>query len=265
MIVLENKSYADVIGNPAAPYLNSLAQQYALATNYFADTHPSLGNYFMLTVGDKVTTVGDAYAGTVTEDNVVHELAAAGKTWKSYAQSLPSVGFLGTGTPPYARNHNPFTYFSDVQGDPAQQQNVVPITQLPQDLGSNGLPSFAFLIPDNVNNGHDCPSSPTCTTDEKVSASDAWLQANVQPVLQNAAFQQSGVLVVVWDESEATDLANGGGHVAAILVGSKVKRGYQSTTFYQHESLLRMLLKQLGVTSYPNAAASAPDMDEFFQ
>jgi hypothetical protein len=48
-------------------------------------------------------------------------------------------------------------------------------------------------------------------------------------------------------------------------VGPSIKRGYQSSTRYQHQSLLRLSLKALGLRSYPGAAASAPDMDEFFQ
>jgi len=34
----------------------------------------------------------------VSMDNVVRELVAAGKTWKAYAESLPSVGYLGGDT-----------------------------------------------------------------------------------------------------------------------------------------------------------------------
>src|SRR6266850_4727710 len=51
IVVEENTDYADVIGNSAMPYLNGLAQQYGLATQYYANTHPSIGNYFMMTVG----------------------------------------------------------------------------------------------------------------------------------------------------------------------------------------------------------------------
>src|SRR2546426_4178805 len=34
---------------------NSLANQYGLATQYYANTHPSIGNYFMMTVGKIVS------------------------------------------------------------------------------------------------------------------------------------------------------------------------------------------------------------------
>src|SRR5436309_11765406 len=80
IVVEENTNYANVIGNSSMPYLNGLAQQYGLATQYYADTHPSIGNYFMMTVGDIITN-DDAYTSTVSQDNIVRKLVAAGKTW----------------------------------------------------------------------------------------------------------------------------------------------------------------------------------------
>ena len=98
VLVEENHSYSSIIGNPAMPFTNSLAQKYSIATQYYANRHNSLPNYFMLTVGDLVTT-DDTFTGTVTADNVVRSITGAGKTWKIYADSLPSVGYLGR--PPY--------------------------------------------------------------------------------------------------------------------------------------------------------------------
>src|SRR5205085_8834872 len=100
LLVEENHAYESVMGNPVMPYTNSLAQRYSLATHYYANRHNSLPNYFMLTVGDLVTT-DDSYTGTVTQDNVVRALTKANKTWKVYADSLPSVGYLGPSQPPY--------------------------------------------------------------------------------------------------------------------------------------------------------------------
>jgi hypothetical protein len=71
--------------------------------------------------------------------------------------------------------------------------------------------------------------------------------------------------VIVFDESVMTDVSHGGGHVAMAVVGPKVKKGFQSTTTYQHQSTLRFVLSTLGVNSYPGAAAVATDMGEFFQ
>lgn len=263
VLINENHSYGDVIGNSNMPYTNSLAQQYSLATQYYANTHPSLPNYFMLTTGSLVTDT-DAFTGAVTSDNVARAVTAAGKTWKIYAESLPSVGYLGPSVVPYDRNHNPFSYFSDLQTSPSQAANVVPFTQLATDLQNGTLPDYAMLVPDMSDDGHDCPNEAAqCTNAERLAHVDAWVQSNIGPVISNSAFSNS-VLIYTWDEAEESDTANGGGHVATILVGPMVKHGYQSTTLYQHPSTLRLTMELLGITDLPGDAAGAPDMAEFF-
>src|SRR3989475_5994267 len=82
MVVEENTDYTSVIGSSSMPYLNGLAQQYGLATQYYANTHPSIGNYFMMTVGTIITN-DDSYGSVVTDDNVIRQLLAAGKTWNA--------------------------------------------------------------------------------------------------------------------------------------------------------------------------------------
>ncbi len=253
IVLEENTRYSDVIGNSDMPYLNGLANQYGLATNYFADTHPSIGNYFMLTTGQIITN-DDSFSGTVTEDNVVRQLLAAGKTWKSYAESLPAVGYTDDGPYPYARRHNPFAFLSDVINSPTQVNNLVPFSQFATDLANSSLPNYSFIVPNLINDLHDGTAA----------QADSWLQTNIAPLLASSVFQQDGILVIVFDESVDSDTQHGGGHVAFVVVGPKLKPSYRSTTLYQHESTLRMLMKRLGLTSFPGAAATAPDMDEFF-
>src|SRR2546430_7973664 len=146
VVVEENHSYSEVIGNAAMPYLNSLVSQGGLATQYFANAHPSIPNYFMLTTGQPITT-DDNFSGTVSDDNVVRELIAAGKTWKSYAESLPAAGYTGPDAPPYLKHHNPFAYFSDVLNNSAQASNLVPFGQLLADLANNQVPNYSFIAP----------------------------------------------------------------------------------------------------------------------
>ena len=261
--MLENASYSDVINATSMPYLNSLAQKYALAMNYYANTHPSIGNYFMLTTG-QILTNDDAFTGTVSDDNVVRELTAASKTWKSYAESLPSVGYLGGDQPPYLRHHNPMTYFSDVQNSGTQQANLVPFTQFASDLASGNLPNYSFVVPNIYDDAHNCPvGMSSCTLAQKLSAADTWLQTNIGPLIVDANFQKSGLLIIVFDEAETSDTTNGGGHVPAVLVSPQLKQAYQSTTLYQHQSLERFTMELLGVTTVPGAGATAPDMSEF--
>jgi len=254
IIVEENANYSDVIGDSSMPYLNSLARQYGLATQYYGNAHPSIGNYFMMTVGDTITN-DDGYSGVVSEDNVVRALVAAGKTWKSYAEDLPCVGYRRAGVGRYARKHNVFALFSDVVHDTAQAKNLVPFTQLATDLATRSLPDYAFIIPNLCNDAHDCP----------LRTADAWLKTNIDPLVQSATFQQDGLLIIVFDEAGPHDSTNGGGRIPCVVVSPKAKRGYQSTVVYQHQSLLRLSLRAVGVTTFPKAAARAPDMAEFFE
>lgn len=263
VLVEENHAYESVIGNSSMPYTNGLAQRYALATQYFANRHNSLPNYFMLTVGDLVTD-NDLFTGTVTSDNVVRALVAAGKTWKVYAESLPSTGYLGASVVPYSEDHNPFAYISDVLNSSSQAANVVSLTELATDLQNGTLPSYAMIVPNAANDGHDCPNeASSCTDTQKLANIDQWIQKNVGPLISSAALQDS-VLIYTWDESSIDDVANGGGHVATILISPKVRGGFQSTTIYQHQSTLKLTMQLLGVTDFPGAAATAPDMKEFF-
>ncbi|HEX4211489.1 MAG TPA: alkaline phosphatase family protein [Candidatus Binataceae bacterium] len=250
------------------PYLNGLVSSNGLATQYYADDHPSLPNYFMLTVGAGISITGlagDAYSGVVTQDNVVRALTAAGKTWKCYAEALPSAGYLGGDTGAYLQHHNPFVYFSDVQDSSTQASNIVPFSQLATDMANGTLPDYAFIVPNINDDAHNCPVGlSTCTSDQMLAAADQWLSTNIRPLLASAAFQNS-LLIVVFDEAEDTDIENGGGHVPAVIVSPLAKAGYQSTTLYQHESTLRLMMEGLGVTDLPGAAATAPEMTEFFK
>src|SRR5713226_9803996 len=156
IVLEENHNYSSVIGNKSMPYLNSLASKYGIATQYYADTHPSIGNYFMLTAGE-VFTNDDSYSGPpYTGDNVVRELLKAGKTWKDYAEDIPSVGYTGPDIGNYALKHNTIALFSDVVNDPVQVKNLVPFTQLATDLAANTLPNYGMIVPNLCNDAHEC-------------------------------------------------------------------------------------------------------------
>ena len=253
LIVEENHSYSDVMGNSAMPYFNSLASQYAVAAQYYANGHPSMPNYLMLTTG-QIESNSDTFTGTISDDNVVRELVKAGRTWKAYEESIPSAGYLGPDAPPYVRRHNPFSLLSDVQDDSSQAANIVPFTQFAADLANNSLPQYAFIAPNINDDAH------TGT----LAQADSWLQSNIAPLIANSEFQNSGLLIITFDESETSDTAHGGGHVTTLIIGSQVKKGYQSQTLYQHQSTLRLILAASAVNSFPGQSANAPDMTEFF-
>jgi acid phosphatase len=253
VVVEENHSYSEVIGNASMPYLNSLASQYGLATQFYADAHPSIPNYFVLSTGQPIT-FNDSFNQTVSADNVVRELLARGKTWKCYAEGLPNAGYLGGDVYPYMQHHNPFVFFSDVVNNPAQASNIVPFGQFGTDLAAGSLPSYSFVVPNNVDNAHDAP----------LSTADAWLQQNIAPLVSSPQFQQGGLLIITFDEGALTDLSDGGGHIPVVIVSAKAKKGFKSSTTYEHQSVLRLSLEALGVSKFPGTAAVAPDMGEVF-
>jgi len=264
VVLLENHGFSQVIGNAAMPYLNSLASSHSLATNYFANTHPSIGNYFMLTTGN-IETNDDAFTGTVSSDSIPRAFAAAGKTWKAYMESLPSVGYTGGDVYPYFKHHNPYVYLTDVLNSSAELARVVPYTQLASDLGAGTLPSLAFIGPNAEDDAHDCPGGgANCTDDQKLAAADTWLKNNIDPLIKSPALANS-VFIILFDEAVDTDAANGGGHIAMVMAGSHVKAGFRSTTFYQHQSTLRLVMDLLRVADHPGNSSTAPTMQEFFQ
>jgi acid phosphatase len=268
LVVLENHSFSDVIGNAAMPYLNSLAGQNSLAANYFANIHPSIGNYFMLTTG-QIVSADDGFTGVVSDDNLVRAFSGAGKTWKAYMESIPSTGYLGGDVLPYMKRHDPFAYFTDVAGSHGQHAtiqaaNIVPFPQLAADMSSHTLPNFGFIVPNTHHDAHDCPSgTAVCPDSELLAAADTWLKTNIDPLIHSPAFANS-VLIITFDEGRKTDLANVGGQVATVLLGSHVKTGFRSTTFYQHQSTLRLVLDLLKVGDRPGLSATAASMKEFF-
>ena len=254
LVVEENHSFTEVIGNSSMPYLNGLASKYALAKQYFANAHPSIPNYLMLTTG-QMETLNDNFSGTIGDDNVVRELVSVGKTWKTYQESIPSAGYLGGDDLPYVRRHNPFSLLSDVQNSTTQAANIVPFTQFATDLANNSLPNFSFIVPDVNNDAHD----------GTLATADSWLQSNMAPLIASSTFQSGGLLVILFDEGELSDFNHGGGQVAAVIVSSNGKPNFQSQTLYQHQSTLRLVLEALGVKKFPGQAATAPEMAEFFK
>ena len=122
----------------------------------------------------------------------MRELLTAGKTWKSYAEDLPSVGYTGGNTGNYAVRHNPLAYMTDVQNSTVQKQNLVPFTQFAPDLAGSNLPNYFFIVPNLCNDGHNCPLTTVAP----------WLQANIDPLIKNPVFQKDGLLIVVCGVTE---------------------------------------------------------------
>ena len=269
VVVEENENYTDVIGNTRdMPYRNLLAARYGLATNYYANTHPSINNYFLLTAGRMGTflpwirDLSDLYPLDVEGDNVASILAENGKTWKSYAENIPRAGYIGDDRLPYVKRHNSFAYFDNVRGKASLRENIVPFDDFRRDLESDTLPDYSFIVPNVYNDGHDDPvthSMAPCGDHRALRGIDAWLRESMNPVIESDIFQRGGLLIIVFDEAcEYGPTADwkfdpnkpelkGGGHVAALIVSSRTPPGTKSDKLYHHESVLRLSLRTLGV------------------
>lgn len=259
IVMEENQSYSTVVGNTTGwPNLNNLIKAGALATNYYADFHPSIGNYFMLTTGQSLT-LNDGSTQIWNVDNIARHMISAGVSFRVYAEGITN-GYLGGNTGLYVIRHNPFAMLSDIANSPKVANQVMwPFTQFAMDASSGALPEFSFIIPNINDDAHN--GTP--------SQADAWLQANVvAPLSKYSSFQPggNGVLIIDFDEAVTSDTTHGGGHVAATFWGPGAKSGYTQTssTVYQHESMLHTIMSELGLSNPPGAAANAPSMSEFF-
>src|SRR5215469_12630219 len=99
LVIMENEGSKGIIGNPDAPILNALANDYGLATNYSGVGDPSEPNYVAILGGDTFGISSDDpywFPGqTVNASNLMTQLEAAGKTWRGYFQNMPYAGYRG--------------------------------------------------------------------------------------------------------------------------------------------------------------------------
>jgi phosphatidylinositol-3-phosphatase len=241
LVVFENHEASSIAGNLDAPTFNRLARRYATLTDYTAVAHPSLPNYLALVSGSTHGISSDCTDCVVRARSLADTLAAAGKTWKTYAEDLPSPGFTGGSSGRYAKKHDPFLYFRDVADSRARRDRVVPFPQLGRDLAAHRLPDFSLVIPNLCDDMHDC----------SVATGDAWLKAHVVPLLHSPQLQ-GGVVFVVFDEG--TSDTGGGGRVAALALGPTVRPGARFMRATNHYGLLRTIedawrLPRLGFSS----------------
>ena len=281
IVVEENQNFSCVIGNRVMPFLNGLASKYGVATSYYANAHPSISDYFVLTTGQAIYKgrFGDLRTEEVNVDNVIRQLKQNGKTWRAYVEGVPGPGYMGgnIGSTAYVKRHNPLAYFAkDIP--PAERANLAPFPQFSQDLAQNRLANYTFIVPNLFDDGHDVKGTnghsqglARCGDVNALKQSDDWLKDILSPLLASKVFEDSGLLIITYDESCLDDTSDGAGHegggrVATILVSPKVKPAYRSIVLFHHESTLRLSLEALGLDEnhWPGGARNAPSMAEFF-
>jgi hypothetical protein len=257
IIVMENNEYGNIIGSSSAPYINSLANQYSLATQYYAITHPSLPNYLALTAGSTFGITSDCTSCWINATNLADQIEGSGRTWKAYMESMPAPCTVSD-TGLYAQRHDPWVYYNDIRTNAARcAAHVVPYTQLGTDIANGTVPNFVWITPNVCDDMHDC----------SVSTGDTWLSQNVPTILNSSAFKNGGVLFLVWDEGTTNAGCCGnasGGHIANLVISPLARAGFKSTTPEDHYSLLATIEDAWGLARL-NFAAGAAAMREYFK
>jgi len=234
IVVEENKSFAQIIGNPDAPYINALTLRGALFTQSYGITHPSQPNYLALFSGYTHGIGSDACPLELGGANLTSVLIDKKLSFVSYAESMPGTGFEGCIHGAYMRKHNPVANWKALA---ALNQ---PFSIFPQDFAK--LPTVALVVPDQRNDMHD----------GSVAQGDAWLARNIEPYAQWAMTHNS-LLIVTWDE----DNGSADNRVATLFIGSMVKRG-SSTQHINHYNTLRTIEEMLGLPYLGESAQAKP-------
>jgi len=245
VVIEENHSFSDIIGNVAAPNINALAAAGANIVNASTDPqgnttgshavrHPSQPNYLELYSGSSQGTIQDGHPGTSSEPfsssppfttpNLGAALRNAGFSFATYSQTLPSVGFDGDSSGSYQRKHNPVAnWMNDINPTANQLPSSVnqPFTAFQAIAASSGgfanLPTVSFVVPDQQNDMHD----------GTIQQADDWLKANIIDTYLPWATTHNSLLIVTWDEDGDNTASN---QIATIFAGAKVKPGNYTET-----------------------------------
>ncbi len=262
-VVMENHGRGEIIGNAAAPFINGLVAQGAEAAGYHDSyVHPSEPNYLWMVAGENfgILNDDDPNSGNTqsSQSHLADQIENAGLTWKAYQESMGSpCGLSSHGG--YAAKHNPFVYFSDINGwdgtafQPSARctDHVVDYSQLDADLAAGQVPDYVFITPDLDNDMHD----------GSVAQGDAWLAAQVPKILGSDRFKNGGVLFLLWDEGSSN-----GDDPPFIVMSPNAKVGFVSQTDYDTSAFLKTVETMLGVETLPcNAQPDAvPTMTDLF-
>jgi hypothetical protein len=236
--IYENHSYEQIIGSFSAPYINSLSND-AYSANFlksYAITHPSQPNYLDLYSGSNQGVTSDKMPNDpFTTANLGHQLIKASKSFATYSEGLPSVGYNGSSYDAYRRKHNPAANWMGSGLNHVPKTTNQPFTAFPKDFTK--LPTVSLVIPDQNNDMHD----------GSINTGDTWLKKNLDRYIQWAKTHNS-LFILTFDEDDH----NYGNHITTIFTGSMVKKGQYSDTI-SHYNVLRTIENMYGLPYAGNA------------
>jgi acid phosphatase len=246
LVIMEENHSIQQIFPGGMPYLWTLAQRYAYATDWSDVAHPSLPNYLAIFGGsdfnrpqDCLPAAGCTYSGP----SVFGQAMSRGETAKAYEESMPQPcdqGFAGE----YDVNHNPWAYFPS-EAASCRAHDVPAGTPasgaLADDVRGGTLPSVGLITPNLLHDGHD--GTP--------AQADAWLRSWV-PVLMSGPDWRSGrlAIVVVFDEGETTE------QVPFVLMAPGLS-GVKITEPANQYALTRLIDKIIGAPPLRQANSAA--------
>src|SRR4051794_18648907 len=188
VLVLENRSWGQIMGTPAAPYLNRLARRGALATRYYAITHPSLPNYLALTTGGYKHVTGDCTLCRSSSRSLANQLEARDVSWRAYLESLRNPrGTTAVAGAPYNPHYNPFASTAALRA-PDPLADVTSFASLWRDLSHRTLPRFAWIAPNVWHDGHN----------GSIASVDRFARRIVPKIVR--ALGPRSALFITWDE-----------------------------------------------------------------
>lgn len=260
LIVMENHNWSSIKNSSSAPYINSLLASASHAEQYYnpPSIHPSLPNYLWLEAGTNFGILNDNPPSSnhqATTSHFATFLHNAGISWKTYQENITGTTCPTTASGLYAVKHNPFAYFDDIVNNYCVSA-MRPFTELASDLANHTVSHYNFITPNLCDDMHD-----SCApTSNSVKQGDDWLSQNVPVILQSAAYQNNGLLIITWDEA-----GTGDGPIGMIVLSPLIKSpGYSNSVSYTHSSTLRTLQKIFGVTPFLGGAATATDLSDLF-
>jgi hypothetical protein len=258
---MENHSYTSIIGSSSAPYINSVAGECGLATNYHNLSHPSLPNYVGATSGlavSSLTPFDPDCNPTGTCTTSAASIFGQGETWHAFEESMPS-NCAKSNSGEYAVRHNPPPYFTALSGCSTSD---LPYSSLAGELSAGTLPAFSFITPNLIDDMHD----------GTVKQGDTWLATNLPKILSSSAYTSGTTAVfITWDEGSggstgencATNTSDSSCRVATLVISPSTKAGSTSGTLFNHYSLLGTAEQLLGLPRL-GQAASATTMTSAF-
>ena len=273
-IVLENHDYAEIVGKTAdAPFINSLIDEYALATNYSdSGIHPSLPNYLEMVSGGPQFAGGSDPLPTASGfpknvENLGTQLQAAKIPWRSYQESMGSPCTLtnkANAAGNYAPKHDPFLYFKDMQVAALCAQHNVDFGSFAADLAA-GTYRYMWITPNLTSDGHDPDPAVGGVPAETLKTADTWTKSTIEMIMASPVYQSNGVIFLTWDEAEGRSGAGSNDKIPMVVISPKLKGAQlKSTTAYTHKSYLAtvedlLMLPRLGTVT------NEPAMSELFK